>query len=286
MARLKNNIISLLFIFIFSCCSSNDEQKKIVASWIDKEIIFPDDLQFQIQKDFLQDNILNADYKIVTYVDSANCMPCQMKLNLWNEVINEFNSIPDIQVGFLMVVNSRKRSDIETSIEQYNYNNLVCINESGSFDKANNFPKDRKYHTFLLDENNRVKAIGNPATNPKIKELYESLILKDLGVDSIAKNTLCRNNARNLGLVNTVDTLTIDFELNNTCPVNYTIQKIIPSCDCVSAFINTNVIPPGKTLVTVKYVPDNKAGVFSRYVEIFLLEKDNPERLTIFGVNK
>lgn len=32
------------------------------------------------------------------------------------------------------------------------------------------------FHTFLLDKDNKVLAIGNPIHNPKVKELYLKII--------------------------------------------------------------------------------------------------------------
>lgn len=40
----------------------------------------------------------------------------------------------------------------------------------------NNFPSDMSFQTFLLDEDNKVVAIGNPVHNPKVKELYLKII--------------------------------------------------------------------------------------------------------------
>lgn len=215
--------VLLVLLTIASCTSKYSEQRDMVTKWSGKEILFPSDMQFQIQADSIDYDFVNADYKIITYIDSANCIPCQMRLSLWDNVINEFKSIPDIQINFVMVINGRNRKMIESNLKQCRFNNLVCINESGSFDKANHLPKGKNYHTFLLDDKNRVIAIGNPATNPRVKELFESVIFKDLGIDSITKNKLCKNSVYNLGLVNITDTLSVDFELNNTDDKTYHI---------------------------------------------------------------
>jgi len=43
----------------------------------------------------------------------------------------------------------------------------------GSFERLNpHLPKDERFHTFLLDENNKVILVGYPVNNPKLKELY------------------------------------------------------------------------------------------------------------------
>lgn len=42
--------------------------------------------------------------------------------------------------------------------------------------KLNHFPTDMAFHTFLLDKENKVVAIGNPIHNSKVKELYLKII--------------------------------------------------------------------------------------------------------------
>lgn len=52
----------------------------------------------------------------------------------------------------------------------------VCIDEEDRVNKLNNFPKEMAFQTFLLDNDNKVIAMGNPILNPQIKELYLRII--------------------------------------------------------------------------------------------------------------
>jgi hypothetical protein len=151
----------LLSLTIASCTSNHDEQKDIVSEWMGKEILFPSDLQFQIKADYINYNFSEADYKIVTYIDSAGCFPCQMKLLQWNSLVNEFKSIQDVDFNFAMILQSSDVRAIESNLIEHNFLNPVCIDRNKSFNKANNLPKTKKYDTFLLDEDNKVVAIGN-----------------------------------------------------------------------------------------------------------------------------
>jgi hypothetical protein len=283
---LKIIIFTIVAPLMLSCHSANEEQQNIVAEWTGREISFPEDMKFQIESTKIKYDVSNADYKIVTYVDSTNCIPCKMKLQLWDDVINEFKSIPDVNINFAMVVNTTHRKDIEDKLTQYHFLNPVCIDTAGSFDKVNHFPTERIYHTFLLDVNDKIVAIGNPVINPKIKALYKHIILNDFGIDSIYSNTLCKNSVLNLGLVKANDTISFDFQLCNSEQQTYTIKRIVPSCDCVSASIDNECISNGTSVVTATYATGQDIGAFSRYIDIYLNEKETPERLTIFGITK
>jgi hypothetical protein len=276
----------LLPLTIASCTSNQEEQRGIVSEWMGKEILFPSDMQFQIQTNYINYNFSHADYKIVTYIDSTSCIPCQMKLEPWKNLVAEFKSIPDIDFNFVMILQGTDAKSIENNLTEYNFLNPICIDRNKSFINANKLPKSKKYDTFLLDADNKVIAIGNPIASPKIKELYKKIILKDLELDSLNRNVLCTNAVRNLGLINNTDTVSLSFDLYNHGEKPYTVQDIVPSCDCVSASIENDIIPHGKSSVRVKFAPGAKSGSFCLHVNIFLTEKETPECITIFGITK
>lgn len=99
----KNVTKIVLFwtIAMTSSCSNRDE-KAIVSEWIDKEITIPEQLSFEVLGERIYDGILSSDYKIINYIDSEGCTSRRMKLPFWNETINEFNSMPDCDIDFII----------------------------------------------------------------------------------------------------------------------------------------------------------------------------------------
>lgn len=79
-----------------SCASSTHNEKEIVAEWVGKEIIIPEQLTFQILEEAVDIGLALPDYRIVNYVDSTGCTSCRLKLPLWEETINEFRSLPNV----------------------------------------------------------------------------------------------------------------------------------------------------------------------------------------------
>ena len=44
-----------------------------------------------------------------------------------------------------------------------------------------NLPSESMYHTFMLDENNRVILVGNPMLNKQIEDMMLSIVDEKLG---------------------------------------------------------------------------------------------------------
>ena len=101
----------------------------------------------------------------------------------------------------------------------------VAVDRNNTFGLLNNLPKKVEYHTFLLDSDNRVLAIGNPVLNPKIKELYKRIILND-------ENNVVqfeKIESRALGVLHCNDTISTIFTIPNYDSIAYHIQAVIPS---------------------------------------------------------
>lgn len=280
--RLSSVIILIGLVLATASCSGRvDKEKEVLSSLLGREIVIPDSLVCRILDTPIDYDMSDADYKIITYIDSSGCTPCRMKLPLWNELINEFKSSEDVEVGFLMILNSEPDKEIIYDIKRDAFLHPVVFDSDGLYDSANRLPAGDEYHTLLLDIDNRVVCVGNPVFNPKIRELYRQIITgsKQQTERGLAANPNCA-----VGIAHPQDTIQKQFLLVNQGSQPITIQEIIPSCDCVTASASTDTIAPGNsTTVTVSLVADTIAGSFRRHVDIFYNEKENPERLTLNG---
>ena len=131
----------------------------------------PIGLKFQIIDDEIDINSEAPDFKIVNFIDSTGCTACKMKLHPWNDIVNEFKSIPDINVQFLTIVNTDSINQILSILKQNNYLHPIAIDFNNLFVNSDILPNKSAYRTFLLDADNKVIAIGNPVENPKKKTL-------------------------------------------------------------------------------------------------------------------
>ncbi|MDE7237559.1 MAG: DUF1573 domain-containing protein [Paramuribaculum sp.] len=280
--RLSSVIMLICLVIAAASCSGRvDKEKEVLSSLLGREIVIPDSLVCRILDTPIDYDMSNADYKIITYLDSAGCVPCRMKLPAWNSVINDLMTCDDKEVAFLMILNTRDYDEIGYKIKQDYFRHAVMQDNEGTFMKVNDLPAGEAYHTLLLDLNDKVIAVGNPAVNPKIREVYRRIITGDNATDS---PHLCEQPVEALGVIHAGDTITRRFTLHNSTDSTLTIQEIVPSCDCVSAVSSSTVIPPDSTsVITMTLAVDSIPGSTRRYVDVYYNEKDNPERIALHG---
>ena len=73
-------------VWMLASCQESPKEAmlRLVQEWNGKEIKFPARLVFTVQgKDIVDFDFKDADYKVVTYIDSVGCTSC--KLNLERE---------------------------------------------------------------------------------------------------------------------------------------------------------------------------------------------------------
>lgn len=274
----------VLSFFLTSCHVSNRNEANIVAEWVGKEINIPEQMKFQIIDEEIDIDMLAYDYKIVNYVDSNGCTSCRMKLPLWKEVIDELHSLPDISLGCLTIINTSDKNEIESLLKRDVYLHPIAVDSNNIFAQLNELPKRLEYNTFLLDADNKVLAIGNPVLNPKIKELYKRIILN--GEDEL----LSRFNglyACSFGLARRNSSSTVNYTIVNNDSITLHIQTLIPSCDCVNATAYSDIVLPSSEIeICLTFSTDASTGEYYRYVDVFYEEKDNPDRLIVYGLVK
>jgi len=276
-------IITLLSVIAVSCSGNYEKEKAALSSLFGMEIIIPDSLVCLIQKTEIDYDMRDADFKIITYIDSADCTTCRMKLPEWDKTINSFISNENVDVAFLMIVTPRKHDndDVRDILRRLFFNHPVAIDSEGIFIKSNNLPKETAYHTMLLDSENRIVAVGNPALNPKIRNVYSRIIN---GEENGNIPHLCERPADAFGIIGKGDTIVRHFSLHNNTGCTLSIQEIVPSCSCISAVISSDVVSPDNTAtVSVTLVADSVPGYMRRHIDIFYEEKENPERITLHG---
>ena len=271
----------IMAVLLASCSGQVAREQEALKGIIGREIVIPVDLSWQIGDTPIEPDTAGADYRIVAFVDSAGCTPCQMKLALWNGVMNELAMIADTDIEMLMIVQSPKTMELDFAVKSNEFFNPISFDSAGVFVRNNELPSKAAHRTFLLDHAGKILAVGNPALNPKIKELYKKIILEG---EAPASDEFCPRPVRNFGLAHSGDTIIKQFELQNGGDKPLSIQGIVPSCDCVTAVAaNTTIQPGGHSLIDVTYVADSIPGRKNQYVEVYFNEKESPQRLVLHG---
>lgn len=285
---------SLLYIVFFSVFSLSCQDKKrkqteiILDNWIDKEIVFPENLKFSIQGE-VESNfaIHDGEYKIIVYVDSVGCTSCKLHLSEWKNYINYMDSIQTNKVQFLFFFFPKNGRDIYITLRIENFKHPICIDTLDVLNKLNHFPSDMQFQTFLLDKNNKVMAIGNPVQNPKIKELYLNIILGENPAlptkKELQTNITLDKSSIDMETFNWKQEQLVEFKLTNTGDELLVIDDISTSCGCTTVEYSKEPVQIGKSLILkVKYKADHPEH-FNKTITVYCNTKDPPLQLKISG---
>ncbi len=273
-------MLSVLASWIFSGGCTN----YVSQAWNNREIIFPTDLRFFIANEPIDLPQGCFSYSIVNYIDSGGCKSCKLKFEEWNKLIQEFKSVCDDEFEVLTVVHTSDYDELDFILARTEYPHPIAVDVHDSFNTLNHLPKEEQYHSFLLDIDNRVLAIGNPVNNPKIRERYIRILSGDSVNEATGQSDAGQTISKSLGVVHPRDTVSAVFHIANRDTLTYTVQTIVPSCHCISADTSGKIISPGSELIlTLTFIADSITGTFDRQVDIFYKERESPDRISVYG---
>ena len=154
-----------------------------LANGVEKRFVSPQEMNLTSYVD--TNEVLNfedwkTEYTILHYVDTVGCVSCKLQLSRWNKFVEELDSISNSKAKCLLSFSPMNKKVLLKSLRINRFDYYVYIDEKDSLNKLNAFPDNEAFHTFLLDENNKVLAIGNPIHNPNIKDLYLRIIRGDV----------------------------------------------------------------------------------------------------------
>lgn len=267
---------SLLIILLgMVSCKKNDkkaEAGKIVAEWMGKEIIMPEDMQCtHLGHDTIcPDN--NTPYKILVYTDSTGCTNCKLQLYKWNTMIEEAEKLMPGKVSFLFYFQPKDEKTLKFLFRRDNFRQAIYLDNESKLNAANRMPENMSYQCFLLDQENKVLSIGNPTLNPKIWDLYKQIIT---GKAYTAKKTVIHTTVEaeqteiEIKGAKVQETFTATFVLKNMGNAPLVINDILSSCGCAVPEWDKKPIKTGdKTEIKVKVTPEH-SGYFNKTITVF-----------------
>lgn len=277
-------------MFLLSCQNRDKAQaRKILNEWIDKEIFFPENLNFSIQGSERASNfaIRDSEYKIVAYVDSMGCTSCKLHLSEWDNYINNIDSLYPNKVQFLFFFFPKNGRDIYLTLRVERFIYPICIDTLDVLNRINHFPSDIQYQTFLLDKNNKVMAIGNPIHNPHIKELYWNIISGKQSsplLDNQPLTTASLSSSQiEMGNFSREKEQEVEFEICNTGKIPLVINDVITSCGCITAkYVKKPLNPHEISKVKIVYKSERPER-FDKTITIYCNTSDAPLRVKVSG---
>lgn len=204
----------------------------------------------------------------------------------WNSVINELKSYENVDVDFIMILNTTEKREIDYMLKRDSFLYPVVLDPDGSFRDENLLPKDNSLHTFLLDCENKIVAVGNPAFNPKIRDVYRKIIPSGAKSMDARPGLYCEASVP-IGVVCAEDTIEQIVSLQNKGDRIMTIREIVPSSNSLNVVWKDDTIAPYDDLTMILQITsDSRQGSFVSYADIFYNECDIPDRIAINGYTK
>ena len=278
-------ILSLLFLL--AACQENKKEQfvRLVQKWQGKEIIFPQDMEFtRFVTEPVEYRIPDAEYKVLIYVDSTGCTSCKLQLPKWKELIAHVDSATNSDIPFIFVFQSKNDRELRYILKRDNFDRPVCIDRDSRLDKLNQFPQDITFQTFLLDQDNKVKVIGNPVHNLAVRDLYLKQIT-GIQDKKVLPTTLleAEKSEYDLGMVKEGITKKQTVTVRNTGTSVFKLKGITTSCDCTEATCDWKELQPGESgTITISYEAE-QPGDFYRTVDIYGNIPNNSLMLSFIG---
>ena len=282
------HIYLLFFLCLLCSCKESAKEKiaRLVREWDGKEISFPSHSVFTIQgKDTVDFSFADAEYKIITYIDSVGCTSCKLQLPRWKEFMHEVDSLAQGKVPFVFYFHPKDVKELRYITRRDAFTYPVCLDEKDDFNALNRFPGEMTFQSFLLNRENKVIAIGNPVHNPKVKELYLKVLTGgELGKAETPMTKVSLDvTSIDFGSFPQSEKQERKFTLTNTGNNLLVIYDVITSCGCTKVNYSKEGIRPGdKAELTVIYEAE-KAEHFSKTVTIYCNADNSPLRLKVTG---
>jgi hypothetical protein len=192
---LKNEIrivgyILLLAIVNCGLLSACNSQKKELQEEVEKLQSKAIEIPYEQMACWACDSIVaispwnKAKLKLVHYLDSATCTTCYLQKAAINEFIcriekmseNEFYNV------FIITPGSKAKKRLKSDFLDKRTPQTIFVDSANVFIQMNpNIPSESMYHTFLLDEENKVVLVGNPMLNKQIEDMMLPIVEEKLG---------------------------------------------------------------------------------------------------------
>lgn len=173
-----NKFLILIVLTLIVSCKKNTPNEKIaeeLKSFYGQTITFPDELKnISDESPDFKDYACPKSYKIIAYIDSADCTPCTLQsFALWK---NFTEKLEQSDAELIIILKSGPNPEIQETFNFYDMHFPAFINPKGDFKIENHLPTSTLLHTFLLDKNDQVAFVGSPIQNENSWQLFQKVI--------------------------------------------------------------------------------------------------------------
>lgn len=283
--------MSFVCLALVVSCEKNNSKvtaQKIVAEWMGKAIMLPDDISSIYMGIDTVVETKQTPYRILVYTDSTGCVSCKLSLSIWKYYMSEIDSILPGQVDFQFYFQPKNLKEIIRLLKLNNFTHPIYVDQCGEINKLNNLPSEMKYQCFLLDSQNTVLSIGNPTLNPKIWDLYKQIMTNNNKGGKKQQTASVEIEQWEIEMMNLkvgkISTAT--FVLKSIGDRPLLITHVDASCGCMLPAWDTRPIhTEEKTKIKVEIKPDSP-GYFNKVIFVYTNTDERVIPLRVKGMVK
>lgn len=165
------NIIFILLLF--GCSNTKSDSERFINERVGKKLILPSLYTYEF--DTVKNCHFQNNAKMIVYIDGS-CFVCLNDLLDWKRLIDQFRD--NYKVHFIFYIYAFDKGSLIRELKEMNFNADYCIDTKQEFIIKNKLPYLKHFNTFLVNDKNIIRLVGNPILDFKIKDLYESEINK------------------------------------------------------------------------------------------------------------
>lgn len=269
-----------------------DNVKAAVSRYTGNVIDLPDTFNVIAGEKVFPVESPKSKYRILTVLGEDGCTSCKMQLREWNELMGKLqNGMEDPEdLELVYVVESDLTSEMLYTIREQRFTRPIFVDKDKMIESKNELPKEVEFRTFLLDDANKVIALGNPIIFDNIARLYANLVgsnfnenTGDLPVSPSAKRVP-------LGIIDGMKELRAEISIKNTSDSLLRLKAIETSCPCLKATSKYKVIrPKGELDLIIKLQPDEEmeeeGSIIVRSVYVTFENIEEPLILETYAIN-
>ena len=276
--------VTCSILILFSCGGSGQHKaNRVLEEWIGRQVVIPNDLVYtKYGTDTVEYSQAYTDYKILVYVDTVGCTSCQLQLERWLDWVDCLKNKSSYSVSYLFDFYPKDTEELVDLLRFYDFSVPVCIDETDRLNQLNKFPAGGKFHTFLLDRDNKVVLVGSPVNNENIAELYRDILLAPDTVPMMRTDVEISQREVNFPKI-AKDSIQYSFPLKNVGNKKLLINAVNVSCGCTSVEYTKQPINPGDSGLVKVFVKKEKEGYLNETITVYCNASDSPLVLKLYG---
>lgn len=168
----------LIIFFLLTFCANCEQNKQSqntakLDEMAGKKITFPTDNTLLNQSGFLKVKKPARTNKLalVTFID-GRCTSCIHQASMLEQFRILITQSVNKDLDLIVFVLVNKEEDFKNDYFSETELQRVYLVKNYHFLEMNDIPFEQKFHTFLIDKENRIMLIGHPNMNKKLEKLY------------------------------------------------------------------------------------------------------------------